>query len=249
MEFNIKELPREYKRVRIDRMLKKLKNCKSDFYVRMGSECHELVFDGQHRVYQTESKNFPKRYIFLFYSVQRDAKKFLVKNPIIYVSPKVEVAKYNYNYDHTKGVITGTDLDHAFWRIAYIKNYISKKTYNYGLDDKAKALRLATLSVLGREKVFDKYENGVLVDKVVTKKLDPHLQSVYKDIRYSCYYMMYELSVLLGDEFDCWRTDCIYYRDTPENRKIVHDYFEEREMLFKQLVFNSMDSFVIKEEK
>jgi hypothetical protein len=52
---------------------------------------------------------------------------------------------------------------------------------------------------------------------------------------------------MLGEEFDCYKTDCIYYRDTEVNRKIVHDYFEEREMLFKQLVYSSMDSFTIKE--
>ena len=204
----------------------------------MGSECNELLFDGRHRVYRTENNNFPRKFIFLFNSVQRDARKFLLKNPIIDVSPKVDVTKYNYQYDHSEGIITGTDLDHAFWRIAYIKNYISKRTYNFGLNNEAKALRLATLSVLGREKVFDKYVNGELVERVVVKKLDPHLQSVYKDIRFSCYYMMYELSLLLGDDFDCWRTDCIYYRDTIANRKIVHDYFDEREMLYKQLIYN-----------
>lgn len=238
MEVNIKEYSREYKRTKIDRTYKKLIACKSDFFVRMGSECNELLFDGRHRVYRTENNNFPRKFIFLFNSVQRDARKFLLKNPIIDVSPKVDVTKYNYQYDHSEGIITGTDLDHAFWRIAYIKNYISKRTYNFGLNNEAKALRLATLSVLGREKVFDKYVNGELVERVVVKKLDPHLQSVYKDIRFSCYYMMYELSLLLGDDFDCWRTDCIYYRDTIANRKIVHDYFDEREMLYKQLIYN-----------
>jgi hypothetical protein len=64
---------------------------------------------------------------------------------------------------------------------------------------------------------------------------------VYADIRFSCFYMMYELSVMLGEDFDCWRTDCIYYRDTPENRKTVQDYFDEREMLWKQLVFDKTD--------
>lgn len=237
MEVDIKEYSREYKNVRIDRFYKKLINCQCDFLVRMGSECNELLYDGKHKVYRTDSNNFPRKFTFLFNSVQRDARKFLSKNPIIDISPRVEINKYNYLYDHDKGIITGTDLDHAFWRIAYIKNYISKRTYNYGLNKEAKALRLATLSVLGREKAFDKYVGGQFVEKVITKKLDPQLQSVYKDIRFSCYYMMYELSLLLKDDFDCWRTDCIYYRDTVANRKIVHDYFNEREMLYKQLIF------------
>ena len=53
--------------------------------------------------------------------------------------------------------------------------------------------------------------------------------------------MMWEISELLGEDFFCWKTDCIYYRDTPENRNIVHKYLEEREMLFKQLVFNDSE--------
>ena len=71
----------------------------------------------------------------------------------------------------------------------------------------------------------------------VKKEFNDEMNRVYHDIRYSCYYMMYELSLLLGDDFDCWKTDCIFYRDTKENRKIIHDYYNERNMLFKQLVF------------
>lgn len=99
-----------------------------------------------------------------------------------------------------------------------------------------KAIRLASLSVLGRGKKFDKYIEGEFAETLVVKKPDSTLQKVYVDIRYSCYYMMYELSQLLKNDFESWKTDCIYYRDTPENRKIVHNYFEEREMLFKQLI-------------
>lgn len=248
MELILKDLPRQYKKVKVDKIYDKLVRCKVNFYMRRGTECNELIYDNNHRVYSTENKNFPNKLIFLFNTVQQDCKKFLKEFSLINLPPKVNVSEYNYNYDHDKGVLTGTDLNHAFWRIAYVKGYISKKTYERGLDDRAKALRLATLSVLGREKSYEKYVDGVYSENIVGKEKNEQLQMIYLDIRYSCYYMMYELSQLLGDEFDCWRTDCIYYRDTPENRKIVNGYFEEREMLFKQLVFNSMDSFVIAEE-
>jgi hypothetical protein len=64
---------------------------------------------------------------------------------------------------------------------------------------------------------------------------------VYADIRYSCFYMMYELSKLLGKDFFCWKTDCIYYRNTPKNIKNVQRYFDDREMLYKQLVYDDKD--------
>jgi hypothetical protein len=243
-ETSIRELPRKFKRVTIDRTLKKLIVCKVDFLLRKGSECNELIYDNNHRVYASRNGNFPAKKVFLFNSVQNDVRSFLENSPFIVLPPAKKTTEYNLFYDDSKGTITGTDLDHAFWRIAYVKGYIRKKTYNYGLDDNAKALRLATLSVLGREKKYDRYIQGEFIDTVILKRKDEKMQQVFKDIRTSCYYMMYELSVLLGDDFDCWKTDCIYYRDTPENRKIVHDYFDERNMLWKQLVFNTMDAFM-----
>ena len=102
--------------------------------------------------------------------------------------------------------------------------------------EKAKALRLATLSTLGTERVYDVYENGVLIKQEIKRKKDEVLLDVYKDIRYYCYYMMYELSQILGKDFDSYKTDCIYYRDTPENRAIVHNYFDSKQMFYKQLV-------------
>jgi hypothetical protein len=56
--------------------------------------------------------------------------------------------------------------------------------------------------------------------------------------------MMYELSVLLGKDFFCWKTDCIYYRNTPKNIKTVQDYFDEREILWKQLYYDEKDRSV-----
>lgn len=238
-EIDFNELRRVYRRRPAEKYINKLKAFGSDFYVRIGSECTELIFDGRHKVYGSRNNNFPPSKIYLFNTVKIDVKRYLEKNDIV-VAPRKTATTYNVAYDDSIGILTATDLNHAFWRIAYIKNYISKKTYERGLDESCKgikALRLSTLSILGREKSFDKYVNGEFVAKIITQELDPTLRAVYDDIRYSCYYMMYELSQMLGDDFDCWKTDCIYYRDTPENRKMVTSYFEEREMLYKQLVY------------
>lgn len=241
MEFNFDNVKRNYKRVPMTNMYSNLVEGKGSFLIRRGSECNELIFDGLHNVYATENKNFPSNKIFLFNLVNRDVKKFLKTNPFIELPPKKEVTFYSYTYDLEEGRTTGTDLDHAYWRIAYAKGYISKKTYDYGLDDMAKPLRLATLSVLGREKVFEKWENGEYIESITLKPKDEQLRMVYADIRYSCFYMMFELSKILGRDFFCWKTDCIYYRDSEKNRKIVQDYFTEREMLWKQLVYDDKD--------
>jgi hypothetical protein len=236
MDNQEQKLKRLYSKTKVDRFYNKLVKGKGNFLVRFGSECNELIFDNVHNVFSTANKNFDNKLLCLFNMVQIDVNKFLAIYPYIDIPPKVNTCEFNYKYNDEIGTLTATDLDHAFWRIAYVKGYITKKTYTKGLPSSGKAIRLASLSVLGRGKKYDRYVNGEFVEKVVAKKSDETLQKVYVDIRYSCYYMMYELSQLLKDDFESWKTDCIYYRDTPENRTIVHNYFEEREMLFKQLI-------------
>jgi hypothetical protein len=227
---------RTYSTGRIENFLDKLIRGKGSFVLRKGTEVNELIFDNKLTIFSCGRKNFPADMIYMFKVVRDDVKKYLKINPEVDLPPIVEVSKYNYNYDHNIGKITGTDLNHAFWRIAFIKGYISEKTYERGLIEKAKALRLATLSTLGTERVYDIYKDGVLVEQQIKRKKDEVLLDVYKDIRYSCYFMMHELSVILGDDFDCYKTDCIYYRDTPENRLKVHKYFDSKQMYYKQLV-------------
>jgi hypothetical protein len=176
--------------------------------------------------------------------VNDDVKKFIDNNPFIDLPPQKKTQEFNLEYDIDKGNLTGTDLDHAYWRIAYVKGYISKNTYEHGVkDDKSKTIRLATLGVLGTQQKFDRYENGEYVETFVHRKEIKPMKQVYKDIRLTCFYMMYELSMQLGDDFESWNTDCIYYRDSVENRKLVHDFFDMHNMLYKQLTNNTMDYF------
>jgi hypothetical protein len=60
---------------------------------------------------------------------------------------------------------------------------------------------------------------------------------------------MYLLSVELGEDFESWNTDCIYYRDTPQNRKLVHEFFDMHNMLYKQLTYDSMEYFEAVDDK
>ena len=41
---------------------------------------------------------------------------------------------------------------------------------------------------------------------------------------------------MLGEDFICYKTDCIYYKDTPKNRDIVQTYLDSVDMEWKQLV-------------
>ena len=216
-----------------DKFLKDLNQKGVSYSIREGSEMTEIYVDDTHYIYASD-ENFPKGKIYLFNVVKIDAERFL-KNNKFKVPKEVNSVHYNYDFDLETNTLTGTDLNHAYWRIAYLMGVISEKTYIRGLSKDCKSLRLATLSVLGREKKFDKYENGELISSFVYKEQNPLLKDLYKTIRLYCYHYMQDASKLLGDDFFCWKTDCIYYKDTEENKKKVRGFFESKNLTYKQL--------------
>lgn len=206
---------------------------KANFDLRKSSECTEVILDDLHIVFAPQT-NFPKKKIYLFNTVKMQVLKWLNNNDIN-MPETVNSIEYNYDYDIDDGVLAGTDINHAYWRIAYIKGLINEKTYIQGLDSDCKALRLATLSVLGREKRFDKYKNGQLEKSFISQKENTELKNVFKYIRLSCFNYMKEASELVGNDFYSWKTDCIYYRDNETNVKLISDYFDSKNLTYKQL--------------
>lgn len=227
-------LKRKYvKSVSADSYVSRLVDSKLSFSVRKASECTEIILDDKHIVFASQN-NFPKKKIYLFNTVKNQVIKWLSKNELD-MPPKNTSIKYNYDYDTDEGVMCGTDLNHAYWRIAYLYGMITEKTYIGGLDTDCKALRLATLSVLGREKTFTRYEKGKNIETYISQSENLDLKNVFKFIRLTCFNYMKEASDLLGDDFFAWKTDCIYYRESLKNIKMVQDYFDQYNLTYKQL--------------
>jgi hypothetical protein len=227
-----------FKNFKADRTLNPSKKSKANFKVYNGTEITKIRFGKKETFYKTDRNNFKSQSLYLFKLVKEDVTNFLETITDIELPEQHKTTFYNIDYDDEVGTLTGTDLNHAYWRIAYIKGYISQNTYEKGLkDDESKQVRLATLGVLGRKLEYDEYENGVYLRTVIEVKENLLAKKIYKDIRFTCYKMMHELSIILYDNFESYNVDCIYYRDTPENRKMVHDYFDSKQMLYKQLVF------------
>jgi len=231
----MKVLKRKYFSTTSDSFIEKIKRWKCDYYIRKTVMCTEIILDETLYVFSTESK-FPKNKIWLFKVVKNQTFKWLEKNTLILPKQNKSV-QYNYDYDVDEKPLAGTDINHAYWRIAYLHGFINAKTYQSGLDADSKALILATISVLGREKRFEFHVEGEPPKEIITQTKDINIRKVYTFIRWTCYNYMFELSEILGDDFFCWKTDGIYYHDTKENRKIVADYFDERNLTYKQLVY------------
>ena len=84
-------------------------------------------------------------------------------------------------------------------------------------------------------RTFRQINSGRVGHSTVTIGEDDELKRVYKLIRFTCFKHMNKVKKLLGNDFLAYKTDCIYYIDTKENRTLVNDYFTKNDLTYKQL--------------
>jgi hypothetical protein len=219
-------------------LINKIETLKGNGYIKKGTFTNEIVWGKNSYIFSVLDKKKQQAFktgMFLFGMVRKDAKAYLNKNKIK-LPKKHSQIEYNGSFNEELfGNVTGTDLNHAYWRIAYNLGIISDHTYMKGIDDKFKSVRLAALSTLGADKKYRIIHNGKITNDYKIIEGDLSLQQIYKLIRYSCYKYMNEVKVILGQDFLCYKTDAIYYIDTKENRKKVRDFFKQKNLLMKQL--------------
>lgn len=221
-------------------LLKRMEKEKANGYIKRGTFTNEIVWGSYSYIMPCMGKRSQaafKKGMFLFGMVRSDAKRYLHKNPIIQLPKKYAQIEYNGRLDEALlGKVTGTDLNHAYWRIALNLKIISERTYEKGLDNRFKSVRLAALSTLGANKKYLKIRHGEITKEVYLIKGDELLQKVYSLIRLTCYKYMAQIKKMLGSDFLAYKTDCIYYCDTKENRQLVRNFFKEKDLQMKQLV-------------
>jgi hypothetical protein len=222
-----------------DFIFKRMVEEKANGYIKKGTFTNEIVWGHNSYIFPCMDKKRQmafKKGMFLFGMVRKDVKEYLKTNKIK-LPTKYGQVEYNKELNEDLfGKITATDLNHAYWRIAYNLGIISDNTYSKGLNDDFKAVRLAALSTMGANKKYQKIKNGKLLDEYKVVYGDDNLKDVYKLIRLTCYKYMNKVKRMLGKDFLCYKTDCIYYIDTQYNRKIVRDFFIEKDLYMKQLV-------------
>jgi hypothetical protein len=222
-----------------DFIFKRMVEEKANGLIKRGTFTNEIVWGNNSYIFPCMDKKRQasfKKGMFLFGMVRKDVKEYLKTNTIKLPN---KFAQIEYNKELNEdlfGKITATDLNHAYWRIAYNLGIITDKTYTKGLNDDFKAVRLASLSTMGANKKYQKIKNGKLLDEYKVIYGDDNLKDVYKLIRLTCYKYMNQVKKKLGKDFLCYKTDCIYYIDTQYNRKIVRDFFKEKDLYMKQLV-------------
>lgn len=216
-------------------IMDKLRNKKGVAYYREGSFSDEIIWQGRKFLFPSKSKKIVKE-MWVFRSVMNDVRRYLEDKIRVHAKDRLPVNRWNKALEKYRGKITATDVDHAYWRIAYLMGILSKKTYDKGLLIKDKSLRLASLANLASSKEYYVIENGIVTKKTIILRYDPILQRVYNNIRFTCFEHMNVMANLLGDDFICYKTDCIYYKDTPHNRLLVQSYLDATNLLWKQLI-------------
>ena len=235
MNKTVKYAPKSYEKF----LLTRITNAKGTAYIKKGTFTNELIWGKYSYIFSILPKKKQqafKKGMFLFGMVRKDSKAYL-KNHVIKLPKKYNQIEYKGSLDGLDifGKFTATDLNHAYWRIAYNLGIISEYTYLKGLRDEFKSVRLAALSTIGASKKYQIIKNGELSTEYKVVEGDENLQKIYKLIRYTCYRYMNMVKKLLGPDFICYKTDCIYYIDTLENRKLVRNFFKEKGLLMKQL--------------
>lgn len=228
---NITIMRNDSKRVILDRL--SIANGKG-FY-RKGSYSTEIIWADRKFVFPSNKKSGSFKDLWIFRNVINDVKEYCLGRRIKEL-PKLPVNYWNPKIEKAKGRIAATDLNHAYWRIAFLNGFISSKTYEKGLLIKDKALRLASLANLSSNKQYFLIERGQVTKKSVTLRFEPALQKVYNNIRYECFNHMMTMADLLGDDFICYKTDCIYYKQTKKNVELVCTYLDSIGLDYKQLI-------------
>ena len=205
--------------------IRHLTRLKKDFRYRESVNYTEIVKSNGEKVISTKNNQFAKG-LYLFSMVKRDIQRYIKENGYITPYDQLPVNHKNKEYDKKNNSVIGIDIDNAYWTMAYLKGYISENTYKKGLEKKEfKPIRLSALSTLGKGKTYKVYEAGKYVKDEIVKK-DNELENFYLDIRYSTYGVLLEIANDLGDDFYCWKTDCIYFTDTKENINRVRESLE-----------------------
>jgi len=216
-------------------MVRKLSMLGKEYYFK-SYENMNYVYYGDTLYAFAKSNEFNKG-LFLFGLVKKDFDKWIENNPNPVFSENYR--SYCYSKNNPKGKQYSYDINHAFWRIAFNNNYISKSTYEHGLriktqNESLKKLYSMALSVQGQSRKLDGYVDVKGTGKSIIIAKNPIHKDIYNDIRNKTFKTMDDLAFLLKDDFVSYNVDCITFVNK-KNEKIVSEYLTSKSLTFKKI--------------
>lgn len=218
----------------IPTLMHRLKMTREDALIRVGSFTTDIIWGSRKFIFINPLYPIRKKGAGIFKRVVDDVTIYLETHKVR-AKKKYPSHFWNPLLKRVRGAITATDIDHAYWRIAFLHEYISFDTYIKGLELEDKSMRLAALANLSSKKEYNLIRNGEITNRTKVIRYDERLHTVYENIRNICFEHMSNLANLLGKDFICYKTDCIYYKDTEKNRLLVQNYMDDVALAWKQL--------------
>jgi hypothetical protein len=100
------------------------------------------------------------------------------------------------------------DLAHAYWRIAYLKGYISEKLYTDHVDKDSKLYRNMALACTVAHTQRTYYANGE--PKYEISEVCLPYETMYENIRHTCYNAVGDVQRELSQQVFAYRTDAVF---------------------------------------
>lgn len=217
-------------------LIKKLSTYSNEYFFKKHDNINYVSYGNQLFVHSKNS-SFQSG-LFLFGMVKKDFDNYLLKNPNPVFIDNYKPAFNAENIDKNAKVYS-YDINHAYWRIAYINDYISENTYNHGLklknkNENMKQLYCMALSVQGNSKTLDGYIGDIKTGNKLTVDKNPTHRLIYANIRNLTHKVMDNLAYILGEDFISYNVDCISFKN-PKNKTKVEDYFKNQNLTFKKV--------------
>jgi hypothetical protein len=130
----------------------------------------------------------------------------------------------------------GTDVNHCYWRVAFVLGYINEKLYSKLATSEYKLVRNKALACVTSDKKIKVYKKGKLKkEDIIHDEYSEILKRMYHNIRNYAYQSMYDAMAVIKphNNFLKYKTDCIYYIDKQENQKLVEFILQTHGLKFE----------------
>jgi len=185
-----------------------------------------------------------RQVITLFGNVKKGFNRFILKNNLTIKEVKPIYSSYFRNYEAFKHLPDNTDFEiidvnHCYWRIAYLLGYISERIYKNTLKKSdMKLFRNMALSCTIAPKIREYYIDGKKINEIME---DTRMyQTMYKNIRYTSYNIIGDICEKIGEK-NClgYRTDGIFV--LPQFSKEVKRLMRKNRLTFKTVKCRKID--------
>lgn len=175
----------------------------------MGGKYFALLKNKNHT-----AKNENKREMLTLMSqVSKNVTKFIINNGytverIPQRHPSLDTNRIKYSEMKVGDEFFYVDISHCFWRIAYLKKYITPKLYENTLKKpELKTFRNMSLACIVASRKREYVENGITVLEITEER--GVFKTLYDNIRFICYNTMGDLAREVPNHFVAYRTDGI----------------------------------------